>query len=76
MRAPADGLGAFGGPARLYREGSYLPKSYQREVLDLVAEAKRRHGIGSSRMPQFRDVEAGSARSTAEEEEVRQLSLL
>lgn len=62
--------------ARLYREGSYLPKSYQREVLALVAEAKRRHGVGSSRMPEFREVGAGAARSDAEEEGVRQLSLL
>ncbi|MFI0466008.1 hypothetical protein ACH347_18190 [Saccharopolyspora sp. 5N102] len=30
--------------ARLYREGSYLPQSYQRDVLVLVADAKRRRG--------------------------------
>ncbi|MEV0087908.1 Rv2578c family radical SAM protein [Saccharopolyspora sp. NPDC050642] len=62
--------------ARLYREGSYLPQSYQRDVLALVADAKRRHGIGSSRQQAFRDVGVGAARSAAEEEGVRQLSLL
>ncbi|MEV0696684.1 hypothetical protein AB0I53_01995 [Saccharopolyspora sp. NPDC050389] len=62
--------------ARLYREGSYVPESYPREVLALVADAKRRHGIGSSRPSAFRDVGAGAARSAAEEERVRQLSRL
>ncbi|WP_190822797.1 Rv2578c family radical SAM protein [Saccharopolyspora pogona] len=63
--------------ARLYREGSYLPKSYQREVLARVADAKRRHGIGSSQAGEFREVEAGgAARSAVNEEGVRQLSLL
>ncbi|MEV0055496.1 hypothetical protein AB0H34_33985 [Saccharopolyspora shandongensis] len=62
--------------ARLCREGSYLPQSYQCDVLALVADAKRRRGIGSSRLPAFRDVGTGAARSAAEEEGVRQLSLL
>ncbi|MER7079600.1 Rv2578c family radical SAM protein [Saccharopolyspora kobensis] len=61
--------------SRLYRNGSYLPKSYQRGVLALVEEAKRRHGVRPPRSPQFRDV-TGAAESDAEVEEVRQLSLL
>ncbi|KAA5831837.1 Rv2578c family radical SAM protein [Saccharopolyspora hirsuta] len=61
--------------SRLYRDGSYLPKSYQREVLARVAEAKRRHGVRPQRASQFRDV-GGAARSDAEVAEVRQLSLL
>ncbi len=61
--------------ARLYREGSYLPKSYQREVLDRVAEAKRRHGMaGPPRAERFREVE--TAESASEADGVRQLSLL
>lgn len=43
--------------ARLYRNGAYLPKSYQREVLDLVAEAKQRHGL-TERERRFREVAA------------------
>ena len=33
--------------ARLYRNGAYLPKSYQQDVLDLVDEAKQRHGLAA-----------------------------
>ncbi|MDA3630957.1 Rv2578c family radical SAM protein [Saccharopolyspora sp. WRP15-2] len=61
--------------SRLYRNGSYLPKSYQRDVLARVAEAKQRHGVRPPRVPRFREV-AGAARTDAEVEEVRQLSLL
>lgn len=33
--------------ARLYQDGAYLPESYQREVLDIVDDAKRRHGLAA-----------------------------
>lgn len=63
--------------ARLYREGSYLPKSYQREVLAMVGDAKRRHAVGASRKSGARGGGAPvPVRSEVGQEEARQLSLL
>ncbi|WP_211481278.1 Rv2578c family radical SAM protein [Actinopolyspora xinjiangensis] len=61
--------------ARLYREGSYVPESYQREVIDLVERAKRAHGV---HRPSF-GAERGRARGEGAggtEAEPQQLSLL
>jgi len=54
----------------LFRDGSYSPKAYQREVVARVRDAARRHRIGAS--------EPGVARGVAapREPEVEQLSLL
>lgn len=62
--------------ARLYQEGSYLPKSYQDEVLALVHEAKCRHGVQQreERAESFREQASTSRFSAAEHGD--QLSLL
>lgn len=41
---------------RLYRDGSYAPKSYQREVVSAVREAQQRHRPRRAADRQFRDV--------------------
>jgi DNA repair photolyase len=56
--------------ARLYRNGAYLPKSYQQDVLDLVDEAKQRHGLAErERRRHFRRVDAGHDDSAGSEPE-------
>ena len=56
--------------ARLYRNGAYLPHSYQQEVLDLVDEAKRRHGLAERESRRaFRDTGSANAAGGAAEDE-------
>jgi hypothetical protein len=38
----------------LFRDGSYSPSAYQREVVGRVREAARRHGIGAAETPAAR----------------------
>ena len=40
----------------LFRDGSYSPAAYQREVTGRVREAARRHGIGAAETPQARRI--------------------
>ncbi|QUH01582.1 radical SAM protein [Saccharopolyspora erythraea] len=53
---------------RLYRNGAYAPKSYQRHIAELVDDAKRRHGAGGGADRNFRETaqpveaEAGDTR--------------
>lgn len=47
--------------ARLYGDGAYVPKSYQREVLAKVREAKRRHGVLRREEQSFRSAPADTA---------------
>ncbi|GAA0522090.1 Rv2578c family radical SAM protein [Saccharopolyspora thermophila] len=63
--------------ARLYRNGAYAPKWYQRDVTDLVAQAKRTHGMAKSQRPgNFRTQRHDPPQSDAEREQARQLALL
>lgn len=39
---------------RLYRNGAYASKSYQRQVVDLVEQARRRHGLTHPYRPENR----------------------
>ncbi|WP_433869421.1 Rv2578c family radical SAM protein [Saccharopolyspora sp. CA-218241] len=55
--------------ARLYGDGSYAPKSYQRDVVRRVTEAMRRHGL-------VERPRAAAVRSEADRDRQRQLSLL
>ena len=57
---------------RLYRRGAYAPRSYQAKVVELVEEAKRRHGAGSSPARNFREAPQAPARDARDD----QLSLL
>ncbi len=57
---------------RLYRHGAYAPKSYQREVLELIEQARRRQ---KWRRPSRRGLRA-DVRGTAPTEKEQQLSLL
>ncbi len=59
---------------RLYGERSYAPRSYQRDVLARVEEAKRRHGLGQRTARNVRDVEAETSETVPQLP--RQLSLL
>ncbi|SFT06156.1 radical SAM protein [Saccharopolyspora flava] len=60
---------------RLYRNGAYTPKSYQREVLQRVEAAKRRHGLArrpaNVRLPQDDSPQTGT-----EHDQQHQLALL
>ncbi|WP_246868758.1 hypothetical protein [Saccharopolyspora sp. ASAGF58] len=52
---------------RLYRNGAYTPKSYQREVAHLVEQAKRRHGLAHPQPPEnFRTQQHDPPQSDAE----------
>ncbi|MGW3468084.1 Rv2578c family radical SAM protein [Saccharopolyspora sp. NPDC000995] len=62
---------------RLYRNGAYAPKSYQREVTDRVEQAKRRHGLAHPQRPEnFRTQHHDPPQSDADRDRERQLSLL
>ena len=62
---------------RLYRNGAYTPKSYQRQVVDLVEEAKQRHGMARQRRSEnFRTQQHDPPQSEAEADRERQLALL
>ncbi|TDD81278.1 radical SAM protein [Saccharopolyspora karakumensis] len=62
---------------RLYRNGAYAPKSYQRQITDLVEQAKERHGLARPRRPEnFRVRQDELPQSDADRGRVRQLSLL
>lgn len=58
---------------RLYRNGAYAPKSYQRQVVDLVEQAKRRHGLAH---PQRSENRLSVSESDTDREQMRQLALL
>ncbi|MFC7343720.1 Rv2578c family radical SAM protein [Saccharopolyspora griseoalba] len=59
---------------RLYRNGAYAPKSYQREVVALVERAKRRHGLARPVSESFR--QHHPPQSDADRDQQRQLALL
>ncbi|MGW1676370.1 Rv2578c family radical SAM protein [Saccharopolyspora sp. NPDC002376] len=62
---------------RLYRNGAYAPKSYQREVTHLVGQAKQRHGLARPRRPEnFRTQRHDPPQSDADRDRERQLALL
>ncbi|WP_461153088.1 radical SAM protein [Saccharopolyspora tripterygii] len=63
---------------RLYRNGAYTPKSYQRQVVDLVERAKERHGMTrhQQRPENFRTQQENPLQSDADRERARQLALL
>lgn len=62
---------------RLYRNGAYTPKSYQRQVVDLVEQAKERHGLARpQRSGNFRMQQEELPRSDSGRDRVGQLSLL
>ncbi|MGI8312338.1 hypothetical protein [Saccharopolyspora hattusasensis] len=62
---------------RLYRNGAYAPKSYQREFTDLVEQAKRRHGLADpQRSENFRTQRHDPPQSDADRDRERQLSLM
>ncbi|MEB3367613.1 Rv2578c family radical SAM protein [Saccharopolyspora mangrovi] len=62
---------------RLYRNGAYAPKSYQRQVVDLVEQAKRRHGlVPTQRQLNFRAQQHDPPQSDADRDGERQLTLL
>ncbi|ASU81150.1 radical SAM protein [Actinopolyspora erythraea] len=61
--------------ARLYQQGSYVPESYQREVLGLVERAKRAHGMHPPSSGAERESARGKGAGSAETEP-EQLSLL
>ncbi|MEV5541210.1 Rv2578c family radical SAM protein [Saccharopolyspora shandongensis] len=62
---------------RLYRNGAYAPKSYQREVMHLVEQAKRRHGLAHPQRPEnFRTQQHDPPQSDADRDRARQLALL
>ncbi|WP_406689556.1 Rv2578c family radical SAM protein [Saccharopolyspora sp. ID03-671] len=62
---------------RLYRNGAYTPKSYQRQVVDLVEQAKRRHGLAPpQRQRNFRIQQHDPPQSDADRDRERQLTLL
>ncbi|MEB3371282.1 radical SAM family protein [Saccharopolyspora mangrovi] len=58
---------------RLYRHGAYAPKSYQRQVVDLVEHAKRRHGLTPPQRPENR---LNISESDVDRDQMRQLTLL
>ncbi|GAB3549422.1 DNA repair photolyase [Actinopolyspora lacussalsi] len=58
--------------ARLYRDSSYAPESYRREVVELVERACRAHGMHRESSSGARDTPKRAASETANE----QLSLL
>jgi DNA repair photolyase len=58
----------------LYRNGSYLPKSYQREISGMVRAAARRHGLERAEAGEARQVTDPSDRVGPQEPE--QLTLL
>ncbi|GAA2345720.1 Rv2578c family radical SAM protein [Saccharopolyspora halophila] len=60
--------------AALYRNRTYLPETYQRRILDRVAEAKERHRLTPANPGRYRGAEP--VRSAGDREETRQLSLL
>ncbi|TWG08441.1 Rv2578c family radical SAM protein [Saccharopolyspora dendranthemae] len=57
---------------RLYRNGAYTPKSYQRQVVDLVEQAKERHGLVRPQRSEHRL----DPQSDATPDRIRQLTLL
>lgn len=62
---------------RLYRNGAYTPKSYQREVAHLVEQAKHRHGLAHPQRPEnFREQQHDPPQSDADRDRERQLALL
>lgn len=62
---------------RLYRNGAYAPKAYQREVIARVDEAKRRHGLTPPPRPEnFRTQHREPPQSDADRDRERQLALL
>jgi DNA repair photolyase len=62
---------------RLYRNRAYAPKSYQREVINLVEQAKRRHGlVDPQRSENFRTQQHDPPQSDADRDRERQLALL
>jgi DNA repair photolyase len=58
---------------RLYRNGAYAPKSYQRQVVDRVEQAKCRHGLTHPQRPRNR---LNILQSDAGRDQTRQLALL
>lgn len=62
---------------RLYRRGAYAPKAYQREVTELVEQAKRRYGLADpQRQKNFRAQEPAPPQSDVDRDPERQLALL
>ncbi|SFS30482.1 DNA repair photolyase [Saccharopolyspora flava] len=62
---------------RLYCNGAYAPKWYQREVLQLVEQAKERHGMArQQRSENFRTQQENPLQSDADRDSTRQLALL
>ncbi|TDC87737.1 radical SAM protein [Saccharopolyspora aridisoli] len=62
---------------RLYRNGAYTPKWYQREVLQLVEQAEERHGLArQGRSENSRTQPGHSPQSETDGDRARQLALL